>query len=205
MTRKKLKRGNKRTPDQIQHDRKLVSELMLKGYTRQQMQDIICEERPYSISLSQIGYDIDQVRKAWLESQEINYTAILNRELARIEVFEAELWQHLRRSSSPKFVREVTRKLAQADSGEITDKEMKTYISRVVEREEARLVDPRYFDLILKTHQERRKLIGIYAPERRDVRQIISIKGYKDVSPSDWDDIIEGEVEQQPRLEDGKR
>lgn len=74
-----------------------------------------------------------------------------------------------------------------------------TFISKVIDTTEVRVGDVRYLRAIHEIQQERRKILGVYAPElhQYDVRTI-QMKGYIGWSPNAWDDkkqmpIIEGE------------
>ena len=61
-------------------------------------------------------------------------------------------------------------------------------------------IDPRFIAQILTCQSERRKLLGLYAPQMIGVRKEVIVKGYRQVSPDEWPDIIEGEFTEQKRI-----
>lgn len=69
--------------------------------------------------------------------------------------------------------------------------------------------DDKFLRLILDIQKERRKMIGVYSPERRDVSIMqVSVKGYsRHWSPDEWGGVVEGAVVEEaaapPLLEEG--
>lgn len=185
--------AGKRTPEQIKRDRALISSLMLKGYSTKQIRDVVFDEHGYILSDGQIALAKRNIRDDWFKSQIINYTALLAQELDRLDVLEAELWSQLRLSAKPQ-----TRKTIERYLGRVSDQEGREEVSKIIESELSGDVNPKYFDLIIRCQQERRKLLGLYAPEHKTVSHDVAIKGYTIVSPGDWDNpvTIEGEYEQ---------
>lgn len=81
------------------------------------------------------------------------------------------------------------------DQGE----DAETFVNKVTETTEVRIGDPRFLSQIHEIQKERRKILGVYAPELHqiDVRKI-ELKGYAGGwSPDEWrdDDIIEGDFD----------
>lgn len=195
--------ANKRTKDQIEADRELAIELYNRGYTQQEIADYISSTSEYSISRSQVKQDLNVVRKRWIESQIGTYQEMVNRELSRLDSFERELWSSWRDSKGT-ITKERVEKVARDIENEVGDVEsdelVRLVVDRVVTTTEDSLGDTRLLELIFKTQQERRKLLGVYAPAKFDVdiRETLNIKTYSgDVSPNDWPDsppkIVEGE------------
>jgi transcriptional antiterminator len=88
------------------------------------------------------------------------------------------------------------------DTGEDSD----TFISKIVNTTESRIGDVRYLRAIHEVQQERRKILGVYAPElhKLDIRKF-EIKGYAGTwSPDVWKDgnVVDGEIVEPPRLEE---
>ncbi len=199
----------KRSKDQIIRDRKRVSELILQGYTHQQVADTLAEETGLQLSRSTIRADVEVIRRDWLEERRDNYDLLINQELSRCNSTETELWKAWRLScnvSEKKIINEVAKQLEDGqDDLELVVAKVTTILDS-----KGGAGDPRFFDKIISVQKERRRLLGLYAPARLgiDIRQKneIVIKGYavKDVSPDVWpaldtgeEHIVEGEYEQQ--------
>lgn len=168
---------------------------MLQGHRPSKIVTIMAE-RGRPLTISQVQNDIIRIRKVWLDNQEINYGALFLEEHARLSALEQTLWDEFHASSEPK-VRITIEKYAK--DGIIDD----STAQKIIESKELSGKNSKWVDLIFKVQQERRKLWGLYAPEKKEVRNEIVIKGYKIVSPSDWDDddIIDGEVSEPRQLE----
>jgi len=82
-----------------------------------------------------------------------------------------------------------------------------TFIHKITQITEGSAGNPQFLNLIHKVQQDRRKILGVYAPELHAIQmeQKIEVKGYAGGwSPDDWDDdVVDGEIEEQPRLGDG--
>ena len=83
-----------------------------------------------------------------------------------------------------------------------------TFVSKIINTRESRIGDVRYWRAIHEAQQERRKILGVYAPElhRMDIRKF-EIKGYAGWSPDVWekeDNVVEGEVVDPPKLKGGE-
>jgi hypothetical protein len=87
---------------------------------------------------------------------------------------------------------------ALADSLEAGE-DAETFINKITTTTEVRIGDPRYLSQIHEIQKERRKILGVYAPEMHqlDIRKV-ELKGYAGGwSPDEWkeDDIIDGDYE----------
>lgn len=200
---------SKRSKDQLIRDRKRVSELILQGYTQQEVADKLAEETGLQLSRSTIRADIEVIRKDWLQERRDNYDLLIDRELSRCDSTETELWKAWRAScnvAEKKIISEVAKQLEEGKD------DLEMVVAKVVTILDSKggAGDPRFFDKIISVQKERRRLLGLYAPARLgiDIRQKneITIKGYavRDASPDVWpaletgeDNIIEGEFERQ--------
>lgn len=189
----------KRSKTQIVHDRKREAELVLQGYTQQEIRDALENETGISLSLSTIRADLDAIRKDWMLERRDNYDMLINQELSRCDSTEREAWRAWRASCSDserKVIEEVAKELANEDE----DIEMVVNKITTIIDSNGGVGDPRLFDKIISVQKERRRLMGLYAPARLgiDIRQKneVIIKGYavKDASPDVW-----------PALEDGDK
>jgi hypothetical protein len=187
--------AKKRIKEQLKHDRALVSELMLQHYTQIQMKEVLLEKHGLDLTLRQISNDAVQIQKAWKRQALENYDELMNKELARIDSLEKSIWQAMRESVKGKerlVVEKVRKELEK--SGTATDEEHELVIQKSVSTLEGVAASPAYFAQIQDCQKERRKLYGLYAPHMVGVQKTIIVKGYAEVSPSDWPDVIEGEI-----------
>lgn len=198
------KHANKRTSEQVERDRELTVQMVNKGFTYQEISDYIFDSFGYRISARQVGSDMAVVRKRWLESQMDEYRLLVRQELARLDSFEGELWEAWRASKgtiTQKRVEEVAKRVRYEMEGDVEDDDLvKMMVDKVITTTNESVGDRSFLELIFKTQQERRKLLGVYAPARLDidVRETLNIKGYgRDANPDVWPDheptVIEGE------------
>lgn len=73
------------------------------------------------------------------------------------------------------------------------------FIDRIIETTEGRIGDVTFLREIFKIQQERRKIMGVYAPELHEINvRKVEVKGYVGWTPERWkqiqDGVIEGEV-----------
>jgi hypothetical protein len=92
---------------------------------------------------------------------------------------------------------------ASLDMGEDED----TFVHKIIQTTEGSAGNPAYLAQIHRIQQDRRKILGVYAPDLLHVRteSKVEVKGYAGGwSPDDWsDNVIDGKVEEQPKLEAG--
>jgi Helix-turn-helix domain len=82
-----MSKGRKgRSPDQIRKDRAEIAALYLQGHTQR---DIGVK---LGLSRQQVGYDLDAVRREWLQSSLMDFNARKAEELARINRLEQHYW-----------------------------------------------------------------------------------------------------------------
>jgi hypothetical protein len=188
----------KRTKDQIIRDRTRVAELVLQGYSHQDIADILRKETGITLSRRTISADIAIIRKDWIKERRDNYDLLVTQELARCDSTEKELWRAWRAScngSERKMVEEVAKQFSDASE----DIELVVNKVTTIMDTHSGVGDPRFLDKIISVQKERRRLLGLYAPARLgiDIRQKneLIIKGYavKDASPDVWPELETGE------------
>ena len=192
--------ANKRTEEQKEHDRRFAINLALKGFTQAEIADLLQQEAGRKLSRRQVGYDIEYVRERWITEQVEDYQFLVKQELARLNALEDELWESWRESKADieqKRVEEVMRQFLDEEEEDA----FQLMVDKVVTTTTGSVGDKGFLELIFKTQQERRKLLGLYAPAKLDMRvqeeKTLNIKGYYKVSPDDWPEperIIEGEI-----------
>lgn len=106
--------GPKRTPFERERDLERVTALYLRGKT---LREIAAELG--GLSHSTVRDDVERVKARWRESALVNVDEAMNRELARLDLVEAEYWKGWDRSfendkpGDPSFLGGVLRCLAE--------------------------------------------------------------------------------------------
>jgi hypothetical protein len=172
----------KRDPQQRNKNKKefrtvIVAQLFAKGYSFREIQtEVMNKLELKSYSLSTVKGDVDSLKKEWKEVRIEDMDAAINHELYKINMQERELWEAWEKSKADQKLTSQKKKgttgkgKAVNKKGELaeTDKIITTDIERT-EKDEINYGDPRYQAEITKLGQERRKLVGMYAPEKREV------------------------------------
>jgi hypothetical protein len=203
MAREQVDTAPKRNEIQILNDRRRIADLLLQGLTHMEIRDVIEYETGISLSRRTITNDVAAIRKDWQEQQRQSVAAWVNQELARCDSTESDLWRSWRAScgdQEQETIEKVARYLKTQDGEE--DDEYKLRVQRVTSiiKKSGGVGDPRFMTLIINVQQERRRLLGLYAPARLGVdvtnRTEIIVKGYavKEVSPDAWPEIGDGNV-----------
>lgn len=198
------KHAPKRTEAEKEHDRELAVRLSNQGFTHVEIADYIYNLTGRELSPRMVGYDIQHVREDWANTAVENYNLYVQEELARLKSIEQELWQSWRASKGD-VTQERVEKVARAvrDEHEGADDEalVQIMVDRIITTTQQSVGEVRFLELILKVQAERRKLLGLYAPARLDIREqkTVNVKAYTDkASPSDWpghhDNVVEGEL-----------
>ena len=173
----------KRSKMQIQVDRALTMDMVLQGYTHQQIADAVFESTGTRLSRKTIGSDIVVIRRQWLEKQQDKYNFLINRELARMDMVEGEAWQAWKNSCAP-LEQKTIEEIAKA-----VDDDFELIVDRVVTMTRDKNVgDPRFLNTVLEIQKERRRLLGLYAPSKLGLditkKSELTINGYGAVSPA---------------------
>jgi hypothetical protein len=207
MGNKFITKAPKRTKMQIVNDRMRIVDLLSMGHTQREIQKVINDEGGLNLSLTTIRNDIEFIKNDWRNKTIDNYDELMNRELDRIDSTEREVWRAWRNScgdSEREIVERVAKEIEEAggDTELVTSK-----ITQIVDKNKG-VGDPRFIDKIISLQQERRKLVGLYAPTKLGIdinkKSELIVKGYavKEVSPDVWPDVVEGEIIEPERIED---
>ena len=88
--------AHKRTPFQIEKDRREVTSLYLRGKTQMEIARLL------GLSRQQIGYDLKVIQGQWRQATAIDLDAAKMMELSRIDVLERVAWEAWERSQEDK-------------------------------------------------------------------------------------------------------
>lgn len=151
----------------------ILSTLYKRGYSYREMRsEVMARLNLQSYSLETLKKDIDSLLEEWRETRIEDLDLALQLELERIDALVKEAWEAWERSKeSYKKVKGTQEGIpctpdgeGEGQSGEIITTKMKQTSEDVVS-----YGDPRYLEVINRLLMERRKLLGLYSPEKMDV------------------------------------
>lgn len=151
----------------------IVSQLYKRGYTIRSIRAEVMRRLDISTySLSTAHNDIRTLLDEWRESRLDNMDDALQLELARINATEVELWEQWEKSKGDYTKTQRKRKGApQRDSNNTGgDGNIRTFSVEEKTQNVVGLGNPAYIAEIRQQEAERRKLLGLYAPEKKDVQ-----------------------------------
>ena len=141
--------------------RKIVAEVKLKGGTYRDIQAAVKTRMHLDVySLATVKKDWEACLHEFQQERIENTEQLVTLELQRIDKIIVEAWEAWEKSKKAKS---TEKKGTPRTAGEIAT----LYIKEVQSAQECG--DPRYLDVIDKQLKERRKLLGLYAPEKHDV------------------------------------
>lgn len=143
----------------------IVAKLYKHGYSYREIQaEVKARLALDTYALSTVKADVDTLLAQWREERKIDLEANLNAELARIDEIIKEAWEAWEKSKEDYEKNSTKQRGVPQDSGEI----LTAYIEKAI-NEQRSCGDPRYLDIIDKQLRERRKLLGLYAAEKKEV------------------------------------
>jgi hypothetical protein len=171
--------------------REIVAELYRKGYSIRQ----ICKEVKRRLDLTScstksIHDDIQALLTEWREARIEDTDQAIQLELARIDNILQELWAQWEKSKQD-FTRTEEKRRGAPNRGRGANGEIRTVNVERIERQVVNIGDVAIMAEIRKQLAERRKLLGLYAPERRELtgangqplegtKVAVDISGYSD-------------------------
>jgi hypothetical protein len=145
-----VSKGRKgRSPDQIRQDRAEIARLYLQRRTQAEIGQRL------GLSRQQVGYELEAVRKEWLQSSLMDFNARRAEELARIDAVEQEYhlaWEASKKERQTSITEQIT-----TPEGE----RLKAGI-----RKEEQTGDARYLEGVQRCIDQRCKILGLNAPQK---------------------------------------
>lgn len=163
----------------------IISPLFKRGYSYRQIQkEVMARLELENYSLPTVKADIDFLLKEWQEFRITNVDANIQLELQRIDNIVREAWGAWEKSKEDyKRIRQQQDRVpvggdagGDGEEGDLSLVHASQTTENVVE-----CGDPRYLDVINRQLQERRKLLGLYAPEKQVSVSSANVK----VNPTD--------------------
>jgi len=160
---------NKRTKAQVVADRAVIADMMIEGRGIHYITEHINNIRDgYNLSMSAINYDINVIRKQWIESYLEDINAAKAKELARIDRIEMAAWDawELSKRTVTKTEKERTENEQVGKTGLAFQKHRKV---KAKTTETERDADKEFMKVIQWCVEQRCKILGINAPQRYDI------------------------------------
>lgn len=154
---------------QIQQGRlEIVAKLYKRGYSYRQIQAEVMKRLSLkTYSLRTVSRDINCLLEEWRENRLTDMDKALQLELERIDETVRELWEQWEKSKTDYNKTQRKQKGSPSRDSETGQSSIKTYQTERTETEVICLGDTSYIAEIRKQLEERRKLLGLYAPEKK--------------------------------------
>ena len=171
-----MSKAQEKKRNQIKQARLEIAAVMYKrGYSLRKIQSEVMKrlELP-SYSLATVHKDIQTLLDEWRENRIEDMDAALTLELERIDETCRELWEQWEKSKQD-FTRQTRKQKGSPNRDAQTGQtSIRTYQTERTETDVQGLGDPSYISEIRKQLEERRKLLGLYAPEKKDINGNVS-------------------------------
>lgn len=157
----------------------IVAKLYKRGYSIRKIRDEVMRRLDLpTYSLQTVHKDVRTLLDEWRESRLDDLDDALELELQRIDDTIRELWEQWEKSKTDYSKTESKQKGSPSrdkDTGQTT---IRTFQTERKETEVVSLGNPAYISEIRQQLAERRKLLGLYAPEKKDVQGGISFASF---------------------------
>lgn len=148
----------------------IVSTLYKRGYSyRKIKKEVMTRLDLKTYSLQTVKRDIQTLLDEWRESRLEDTDELVTLELARIDDTCRELWEQWEKSKTDYNKTERKQKGSPSRDAQSGQTSIRTYQTERKETEVIALGDPAYIAEIRKQLEERRKLLGLYAPEKKEL------------------------------------
>ena len=157
----------------------IVSNLYKRGYSYRKIREEVMKRLDLkTYSLQTVKRDIQTLLDEWRESRLEDTDELVTLELARIDDTCRELWEQWEKSKTDYNKTQRKQKGSPSRDSETGQTSIKTYQTERTETEVICLGDASYIAEIRKQLEERRKLLGLYAPEKKDINANGSFAAY---------------------------
>ncbi len=149
----------------------IVAQLFKRGYSYTEIRhEVMARLDLASYSLSTVCKDVNTLLEEWRKCRIENLDYALQLELQRIDDLIKEAWEAWEKSKEDGVEKTSKQKgvpIPESEDGEGGG--VATISMEQTQKELRPCGDPRYLDMIHKLLIERRKLLGLYAPEKREL------------------------------------
>lgn len=157
----------------------IVAAMYKRGHSYRQIQAEVMKRLDLkAYSLQTIHADIKTLLEEWRECRIDDMDAALQLELERIDDTVRELWSQWEKSKEDYFRSTNTRRGAPSKGKDKNDNSIETYSVEEQRTNVVGLGNPAYIAEIRQQLTERRKLLGLYAPEKKDISGGVSFSSF---------------------------
>ena len=156
----------------------VIAQLYKRGFTVRAIKAELMKRFDLkALSTATIHRDIQALLNEWRESRLANIDDALQLELSRIDDIVKELWEQWEKSKEDYTRTQRKRKGAPTKNNTANNEDgsIKTFSIEEQTQQVIGLGNPAYIAEIRQQLSERRKLLGLYAPEKRDLTGDVSI------------------------------
>ena len=148
----------------------IVSGLYKKGYSYRKIREEVMKRLDLkTYSLDTVKKDVQTLLDEWREYRLEDTDELVNLELARIDDTCRELWEQWEKSKENYTRQTRKQKGSPSRDAQTGQTSIRTYQTERTETDIQGLGDVSYIAEIRKQLEERRKLLGLYAPEKTEV------------------------------------
>ena len=157
----------------------IVATLYKRGYSIRKIQsEVMARLGLKTYSVATVHSDIKSLLEEWRENRIEDMDAALQLELERIDDTVRELWEQWEKSKTD-YTKTARKQKGSPTRDEQTGQtSIRTYQTERTDTEVIRLGDPSYISEIRMQLAERRKLLGLYAPEKKDIQGGMSFASF---------------------------
>ena len=157
----------------------IVATLYKRGYSIRKIQsEVMARLDLKTYSVATVHSDIKSLLEEWRENRIEDMDAALQLELERIDDTVRELWEQWEKSKTD-YTKTARKQKGSPTRDEQTGQTpIRTYQTERTDTEVIRLGDPSYISEIRMQLAERRKLLGLYAPEKKDIQGGMSFASF---------------------------
>ena len=161
----------------------IVSQLYKRGYSIRAIRSEVMRRLDLATYSTQtVHRDVQTLLKEWRDSRLEDMDDALQLELTRIDDTVRELWEQWEKSKEDYTKTERKRKGAPANNSDNGNNNceggIRTFSVEESTKQVVMLGDPAYIAEIRQQLMERRKLLGLYAPEKRDIQGGMSFSAF---------------------------
>lgn len=157
----------------------IVAQLYKRGWSLRKIQAEVMRRLDLpTYSLNTVHRDIRCLLDEWRESRLDDMDDALQLELSRIDDTVRELWEQWEKSKTDYTKTARKQKGSPQRDNQTRETTIRTYYTERTETEVIRLGDPSYIAEIRQQLAERRKLLGLYAPEKKNIQGSMSFASF---------------------------
>jgi hypothetical protein len=154
------KHAARRSVNQIRADRILLTDLMVRGMTLEQMADKLAEVRGYRLHFSTINREVRFITDDYKKRNDDLLDRHRQRQLMRLDAQEQEAWRAWEKSKEDAITKQGERSTGQGQNGANGGRE------KSLVRQAGRVGNAEFLRVMLAIAERRCKLLGLDAPNR---------------------------------------